>query len=351
MTVPAGDTPGGLPLRLSGLRRAQRRRRAGIVAALSLLLASACVLTLTVGQTVTPLPEVLRVLSGHEVPGAGFTVGTLRLPRMIVAVLAGAAFGLGGAACQTLLRNPLASPDVIGITAGSGAAAVFAIVILNWTGTAVAILSVAGGLGTALLIHGLAWRDGVLGARLILVGIGLSAMLNSMIAYLLARAPAWSLQDALRWLTGSVNGATLDQALPVLLSLVLFGGTLLVRHGRLEAMRLGDDTAAALGVALGREKMLTVLCAVGLVAVATAVAGPVAFVAFLSGPIALRIAGAGTSPLVPAALIGAMLMLVGDFIGQHLLTSRYPVGVVTGALGAPYLVFLIVRANRTGRVT
>jgi iron complex transport system permease protein len=176
-------------------------------------------------------------------------------------------------------------------------------------------------------------------------------MLNSMIAYLLARAPAWTLQDALRWLTGSVNGATLDQATPVLLALCLCGGTLILRRSRLEVMRLGDDTAAALGVALSREKMLTVLCAVGLIAVATAVAGPVAFVAFLSGPIAVRVAGAGKSPLIAAAFIGALLVLVGDFIGQHLLTSRYPVGVVTGALGAPYLVFLIVRANRTGGVT
>lgn len=132
-------------------------------------------------------------------------------------------------------------------------------------------------------------------------------------------------------------------------SLVFFGGLLLVRRGNLEAMRLGDDTAMAVGVPLAREKVLVVMAAVGLIAVATAVSGPIAFVAFLSGPIAKRIAGPGRSPLIPAALVGALLVLVGDYVGQHLLTGRYPVGVVTGALGAPYLIFLIIRSNRTGR--
>ena len=336
---------------IASWRVMRQRQRWQLVVVILFILATGFCLTLATGPSMTPPLELLRVLTGTDIPGTSFAVLDLRLPRAVLSILAGMSFGLGGVIFQTLLRNPLASPDIIGISAGASAGAVFAIIVLGWSGVAVSIAAIAVGLAVAMLIYLLAWQDGVSGARLILIGIGLSAMLNSMIAYLLARAPAWTLQDALRWLTGSVNGATLDQALPVLLSLGGFGGTLLLRHSRLEAMRLGDDTAAALGVALSREKMLTVLCAVGLIAVATAVAGPVAFVAFLSGPIAVRIAGTGKSPLVAAALVGAMLVLVGDFIGQHLLTSRYPVGVVTGALGAPYLVFLIIRANRTGRVT
>ena len=173
-------------------------------------------------------------------------------------------------------------------------------------------------------------------------------MLESIIAWVLSRAPAWTLQEALRWLTGSVNGATLDQALPVLLSLGLFGGLLLGLRREIGAMRLGDDTAAALGVPLLRDKALVILAAVGLIAVATAVTGPIAFVAFLSGPVAARVTGPGRAPLGTAALIGALLVLIGDFVGQHLLPARYPVGVVTGAIGAPYLLYLIVRANRQG---
>ena len=337
--------------RVASLRRARRRGRARLVAALLALAALATLATLMTGPTLTTPGELLRILAGHDVPGAGFAVRDLRLPRAALSILAGMSFGLGGVIFQTLLRNPLASPDIIGISAGASAAAVFAIVILGWSGTAVSVTAVIAAMAVALLIYLLAWRDGVSGARLILVGIGLSAMLDSMIAYVVARAPAWTMQDAMRWLTGSVNGATLGDALPVLLSLLVFGSLLLARRGNLDAMRLGDDTAAALGVPLGPEKALAVLAAVGLIAVATAVSGPIAFVAFLSGPIARRIAGPGPAPLVPAALIGALLVLLGDYIGQHMLATRFPVGVVTGVLGAPYLIYLIVRSNRASRET
>ena len=332
---------------VAALRRRRHKGRLGRGVVMVGLLVIGLGLTLITGPSMTAPMDLLQILAGYDVPGTGFVVRELRLPRAILAILTGMSFGLGGVIFQTLLKNPLASPDIIGISAGASAAAVFAIVVLGWSGPAVSVTAVIAGLMVALLIYLLAWRDGVAGARLILIGIGISAMLDSMIAYVLSRAPAWTLQDAMRWLTGSVNGATLEQAVPVALSLMIFGGILLARRDNIEAMRLGDDTAAALGVPLAREKVVAVMSAVGLIAVATAVAGPVAFVAFLSGPIAKRIAGQGRSPLIPAALIGALLMLVGDYVGQHLLIGRYPVGVVTGALGAPYLIFLIIRSNRS----
>ncbi|MBU2360184.1 MAG: iron ABC transporter permease [Alphaproteobacteria bacterium] len=346
MTVVSASLPP-----LAQLRRAHRQRGRQVVAVLALLLIAGALLTLMVGQSVTPLPDVLRVLAGQDVPGASFTVGTLRLPRMVMAVLAGLSFGLGGAACQTLLRNPLASPDIIGITAGSGAAAVFAIVVLQWTGVAVSVLSIAGGLGTALLIYTLAWRDGLAGARLILIGIGISAMLSSVTACVLLQAPAFRLQEALRWLTGSVNGVQLGQAVPLILSLLICGGLLLGQSRDLGAIALGDDKAAALGVRLGRVRLCVILGIVGLISVATAAVGPVAFVSFLAGPIAARLVGPGGPVLIPAALVGAVLVLGGDYVGQFLLPHRYPAGVVTGALGGPYLLYMIVRMNRRGRVS
>jgi len=266
----------------------------------------------------------------------------------VLAVLAGLSFGLGGVAFQIMLRNPLASPDIIGISSGASAAAVFAIVVLSMSGPAVSIFAVVAGLGVALLVYGLSFRNGVAGTRLILVGIGVSAMLESFIAYILSSAPAWNLQEAMRWLTGSVNGARLDQTLPLLLALCVFGGLLLSRSRDLEALRLGDDTAAALGTRVATTRIIVIVAAVGMISFATAVTGPISFVAFLSGPIAARIIGNKGSLLIPAALVGATLVLVGDYCGQFLLPSRYPVGVVTGALGAPYLIFLIIRVNRTG---
>lgn len=329
-------------------RRSRRRRRGIVIALLVALLAAMFGLTLVLGQSFTPPADVVRVLLGENVKGASFAVGELRLPRAVLSILAGLSFGLGGVAFQIMLRNPLASPDIIGISSGASAAAVFAIVVLSLNGPIVSIFAVAAGLGVALLVYGLSFRSGVAGTRLILVGIGVSAMLESVVAYVLSRAPAWNLQEAMRWLTGSVNGAQLDQVLPLVAGLVVFGGLLLNRARDLEALQLGDDTAAALGVNIAATRVLVVVSAVGMIAIATAVSGPIAFVAFLSGPIAARIVGNNGSLLVPSALVGAVLVLVGDYCGQFLLPARYPVGVVTGALGAPYLIYLIVRVNRAG---
>jgi len=322
---------------IARLRKQHRAGQAWLVAGLSALVLGAVALTLVQGQSFTPPGEVLRALAGHEVPGVDFIVRELRLPRVVLSVLAGLSFGLAGAACQALLRNPLASPDIIGISAGASAAAVFAIVVLGWRGSEVSVLAIAAGMATALVIYLLSWRHGVAGTRLILVGIGVSAMLDSVIAWVLLKAPAWSLQDALRWLTGSVNGAQLSSALPLALSLVVFGGLILSQARQIDAIRLGDDKAAALGVPLQRTRLLVILAVVGLIAVATSVTGPIAFVAFLSGPIATRLVRPGAPVILPAALVGAALVL--------------PVGVVTGAMGAPFLVYLIVRSNRSGATT
>lgn len=329
--------------------RHRRTRRHFLVSAVLLTLVAAIfALTLSLGQSFTPPGDVIRVLLGENVPGATFTVGQLRLPRAVLSILAGLSFGLGGVAFQIMLRNPLASPDIIGISSGASAAAVFAIVVLSLKGPVVSIFAVVAGLSVALLVYALSSRNGVAGTRLILVGIGVSAMLESVIAYILSQAPAWNLQEAMRWLTGSVNGAQLGQAVPLLLALTVFGGLLLSRARDLEALRMGDDTAAALGVRVAATRIMIIVGAVGIIASATAITGPIAFVAFLSGPIAARIVGNSGSLLLPSALIGAVLVLAGDYAGQFLLPSRYPVGVITGALGAPYLIFLIVRVNRSG---
>ena len=332
---------------------AGRQRRLGrqrlTIAVLTLSAVLMVALTLSLGQSFTPPATVLRVLLGEDVAGAGFLVGTLRLPRAVLSLLAGLSFGLGGVVFQILLRNPLASPDIIGITSGASAAAVFAITVLSLDGPVVSLVAVAAGLGVALLIYALAVRNGVAGTRLILIGIGVSAMLNSVIAYILSTAPAWNLQEAMRWLTGSVNGAQMGDAYLLVSAVIVFGGVLFSQRRDLEVMRLGDDMAAGLGVRVARTRIAVIFAAVGLIACATAVTGPIAFISFLSGPIAARIVGGGASLLLPSALVGALLALAGDYAGQFLLPSRYPVGVVTGALGAPYLLYLIMRINRSGR--
>jgi iron complex transport system permease protein len=291
---------------------------------------------------------VLRVVLGQTVPGASFTVGDLRLPRASLAVLTGLAFGMGGVTFQTMLRNPLAAPDVIGISSGASAAGVFAIVVLGLSGGVVSLIAVLAALVAALVIYLLAWKDGVVGTRLILVGIGIAAMLDSVVSWVLMRAATWDLQTAMRWLTGSLNNASWGQVLPLLVVVVLVAPAVLLLGRDLDLLHHGDDTAAALGVPVERIRVLCIVAAVLLVACATAAAGPIAFVAFLAGPIAARLVGPGVSLLAPAALVGALIVLIGDQLGQWAFGTRYPVGVVTGALGAPFLVYLLIRSHRSG---
>lgn len=329
-------------------RSSRSKRRRTTMAVLALLIVLGFAVTLMVGRTFYPPAEVVRVLLGQDVAGASYTVGRLRLPRAVLAITAGFCFGIAGVTFQTMLRNPLASPDIIGISAGSSAAAAFAIVTLGLGATQVSIFAIVSGLAVALMVYVLSFKDGIVGTRLILIGIGIAAMLDSVTAYILSRAGQWDLQEATRWLTGSLNGTTWSSVLPVLLAMAVLTPVLLMQSRNLAVTQLGDDMAPALGVRVSRTRLIVIVAAVGLIAFATAATGPIAFVAFLSGPIASRIVGAAGSLLIPAALVGALLVLVADFVGQYGLGTRYPVGIVTGVLGAPYLIYLIIRSNRVG---
>ena len=329
-------------------RAARSRRRLLLTTALGVAVLVVLAVSLMIGNTLYGLDEVVRVILGQRVPGASFTVGELRLPRASMGVLAGFAFGLAGASFQTMLRNPLASPDILGITWGASAAAVFGIVILGVGDTAVSFLALVGAIGTALAIYLFANRRGFAGARLILIGIGVAALMQSAVSYVLSRASNWELSTAMQWLAGSLNGATWDAVRPLATASVALIPLVLLSSRGLAALRLGDDTAASLGVRVTATRILLIVAAVALLAFATAASGPIAFVAFMAGPIAARIVGTGGSLLVPAGLIGALLVLSADLAGQFAFGARYPVGVVTGALGAPFLIYLLARTARSG---
>lgn len=329
-------------------RRARHRRHALVTVALAVVVVVLFAVALMVGNTFYPLDEVIRVILGETVPGASFTVGDLRLPRAILAILTGLAFGMAGVTFQTMLRNPLASPDIIGISNGAGAAAVFGIVVLSLNGPVVSLLALGGAVVTALAIYLLAIKGGFAGTRLILIGIGVAAMLQSVISYLLSRAANWDIQTALQWLSGSLNNASWERVLPMAIAAAVLVPLLLSQGRSLGALQLGDDSAAGLGVRVGVTRVVFILGAVALLAFATAATGPIAFVAFMAGPIAARLTGPGATLLLPSGLVGAVLVLAGDLVGQFALGARYPVGVVTGVVGAPYLIYLLIRTNRTG---
>jgi iron complex transport system permease protein len=333
---------------------AARRRGAARARAVSLLLLLAIVvvfgLSLAVGDFPVPLGDLPGLIFGDGAGRAAYVVTELRLPRAVTGALVGIAFGVSGALFQRLLRNPLASPDVIGVTQGASAAAVVAIVLFGAGGAVVSASALAGALLTGATISLLARRGGVHGYRLVLVGVGVGAVLTSVVSYLMTWADVTLAQQALIWLTGNLNGRGWDHALPLAAALVVLLPAALVQSRALTGLQLGDDTAAGLGLRVERSRLALLVVAVALAAFATAAAGPISFVAFVADPIATRLVGGARAGLVPAALTGALVVLLGDFVAQHLLGAQLPVGVVTGAVGAPYLLWLLATANRAGRV-
>lgn len=331
----------------AGYLKRQRRYilTTGILLLLTLSLAAVMMLY---GNTIYSLETVLRVLSGTDAGGAAFTIRTLRFPRMLTAILCGMAFGLSGNTFQQLLGNPLASPDIIGVTSGASVAAVFGILILKLDYGIVAVMAVFSGLLVSALIYFLSHKNGFSNTRLILTGIGMQAFLNSIISWMLLKASEYDVASALRWLSGSLNGVKMD-TVPALAAVVFTAGLgilLLSRH--LLILQLGEAHAVTLGIPVSITRLLLILLALVLTAFAASVTGPIASVAFLSGPIAARISGRGRSSMLAASLTGSILILISDLVGQFTLPSRYPVGVITGILGAPYLLFLLLRINHKG---
>jgi iron complex transport system permease protein len=331
-------------------RRRGRMRALRVSVVLAVLLVLVGAVSLTLGAAGVAPADVLAALVGRADRLTSFVILELRLPRLAAGALVGACLGMSGALVQSMARNPLASPDIIGITAAASATGSIALVWFGLTGILLSGIVLAGTFAAAALIYVLAWRRGVSGYRFVLVGIGIAAFCGGIVSYVLTRADLRDVQQALVWLTGSLNSVD-PAALAVLAvgAIVLLPCALVV--GRpLGTLSLGDDLAAGLGVRPERTRLLVVAVAVALAAIAVAVAGPVSFVAFLAAPIARGLLGRGSLALVPSALLGALILVVSDVAAQFAIPGvSLPVGVVTGIVGAPYLLWLLARTNRIGR--
>ncbi|MHA0856967.1 FecCD family ABC transporter permease [Paenibacillus sp. CMAA1364] len=329
--------------------RIKRRRRYILVTSLLAIISLAlCCAMLMLGNTIYPVQDVIRVLLGEQIKGTSFAVGTIRLPRMVAGLFSGFAFGVAGTVFQTMLRNPLANPNVIGITTGSSAAAVFCIIVLHASNTVVSIASVVGGLATVIVIFLLSKGSSFSIGRLILIGIGIQAIFNAVISYLLLIGQHHDIPTAMRWLSGSLNGSKMDNLYPLIVTVLIFAPIIILLGKRLDMLELGEQAATSLGVDTNKTRLILIVSSVLIIALATATTGPIAFVAFLAGPIAKRLVGVGFSSIIPSGLVGIVLVLASDLIGQFAFVARYPVGVITGILGAPYLIYLLIRMNRKG---
>ncbi|MET7647462.1 iron chelate uptake ABC transporter family permease subunit [Streptomyces sp. NPDC005426] len=308
-------------------------------------------LSIGVGDFPIGLSRVIATIIGRGERVEEFVIMELRMPRALAGLLVGVALGVSGAITQSVARNPLASPDVLGITGGASMVAVFLVTVSGGTAAAVAgsvglsAAALAGGLGAGLLVYFLAWRRGIDGFRLILIGISVSALTEAVTTWLLVSADIRDVARAQAWLVGSLDDRSWDDVRVALwCSLVLMAVVTCVAF-QFKPLHLGDEVAAGLGVRHRRVRAVLLLCAVLLAAVAVSAAGPVPFVALVAPQVAMRLARCPTPPLVASGLVGALLLTGSDLVARSALPIGLPVGVVTAAIGGPFLVYLLVRAN------
>ncbi|MFF3913412.1 FecCD family ABC transporter permease [Streptomyces sp. NPDC001852] len=337
-------TPGGLSLRLD-------LRVLLVVVLLSAAAGAAGIALIGTGDAKIPAADVLRTLAGNGNAYQDFIVNELRLPRVLVGLLVGASLGLGGALFQSVSRNPLGSPDVLGLSQGSTAGALVVIVLLSGSTTQVTAGALIGGLVTGLAIYLLAWKQGVHGYRLVLVGIGVSAIATAVNGYLLTKADLVDAARAVVWMTGSLNGRDWDQVWPLLALCAVLVPLVLANARGLRMLEMGDDVANALGVRVQRVRLVLMVSAVLLTAAATAAAGPVSFVALTAPQLARCLTRSPGPNLVPSLCMGAALLVAADWASQRAFgADQLPVGVVTGVLGGAYLLWLLVTERRAGRI-
>ncbi|MBB4894315.1 iron complex transport system permease protein [Streptomyces olivoverticillatus] len=295
--------------------------------------------------------DVVRTLLGDGDPAQDFIVNELRLPRVATALLVGAALALAGALFQSLVRNPLGSPDVLGFTQGAAVGAL-AVVVMGGSSLALAAGAVTGGLVTGVAVYLLAWRHGVHGQRLVLVGIGTAAILTGVNGYLLTRGQLMDAARAVLWLTGSLDGRGWKDVLPLLVAMAVLVPVVLLGCGRaLRVVEMGDDVASGLGIRVERLRLVLLAAAVLLASFAAAAAGPVNFVALTAPQLAKRLTKAPGPNLLPSMCVGAAMLVGADLAAQRVFPGhQLPVGVVTGVLGGGYLVWLLAAERRAGRI-
>jgi iron complex transport system permease protein len=306
-------------------------------------------ISITVGDFPMSLAEVWATILGGGTDQSNFIVNTLRLPRLLTAVLTGLAFAMSGAIFQSLARNPLGSPDIIGFDSGAAFGAVLVILVTGGSSREAALGAVLGGLTTALLVYFLAWKRGVKTYRLVLVGLGVGFVMAAAIDYLITRAEIFDVQRAAVWLTGSLNGRGWDHVATAGLALLVLTPFVLLLNRRLILLELGDDAAAGLGIRVERSKLGLAVVGVLLAALAVAAVGPVGFVAFVSGPVARRLVRSPHPAVIPSAFVGAFFMVGADLVARRVIApTELPVGIATAVVGAPYLIWLLTRQIRTG---
>ncbi|GAA1383050.1 iron chelate uptake ABC transporter family permease subunit [Pseudonocardia kongjuensis] len=350
--------PGRRPIRYGRFSGVLRVRPLVVLLVCAVVLLLAAAANMGRGDYPIAITDVLATLFGGGDAGQQLVVLELRLPRTLVGALVGGALAVSGAILQSIARNPLASPDIIGVQWGASAAAVFVIVLGGgavgvggmFASLGIPLAALAGGLTSSLVVYVLAWRRGIQGFRLVLIGIGIQAVLVAAVQWLLTVAQIYQAAQAQVWLNGSLNARSWNEVVPLSIAMAVLVPAALILAHLLGGLRFDDDTARGLGIRVNGARTGLLLVSVGLASVATAAAGPIAFVALVCPQIARRICRVGSPPIAVSMMLGAALTVLADLIARTALGSiELPVGIVTAVLGAPYLLYLLARSRQEAR--
>ena len=349
----AAAHPGGRVLTLGPLTLVTSARVVSVTVALVAVTVVLGAVGMTAGTLRLPLAEVVGALWGGITGDRGDDVASrvvlgLRLPRVVTAVFAGAALGVSGAVFQSVSRNALGSPEIIGFTTGAATGAIVQIIVFQADPVRVSVSAVAGGIITAGVVYLLSVSNGVTGGyRLILVGIGVGAVLQAVNNLLLVMGDLDTAVAANIWLSGSLEARGWEHALPVLVGVVVAVPAVAALGRRATLMEMGDDTASQLGIRVERTRLLLMLIAVALAGLATGAAGPIAFIALAAPQLAARLTGGTGMPVVTSAAMGAALLVLADTVAQSLpVLATVPIGKVTGVVGGLYLIWLLTRSKQ-----
>ncbi len=309
------------------------------------------VISTSIGEYPTPPLAVIKTVLGIDTgnPEYAFVITTLRLPRTLTAALVGMALATSGTIMQGITRNPLAAPGIIGINAGAGLAAVTLIVLFpNLPAGSLPIAAFAGALTTSAIIYLLAWDRGTHPIRLILIGVGISAVTGALTSLMVTFGEINSVSQALVWLAGSVYGRSWEQLTALLPWLIVFIPLALVSAPQLNALALGDEIATGLGTQVESQRSFLILISAALSGAAVATAGTIGFVGLIAPHIGRQLVGGNHQGLIPVSAIwGAMLVVVADLLGRIVFAPvELPCGVVTALIGAPYFIYLLIQTRK-----
>lgn len=331
------------------MSRRNSRRPLYLLLSLTVLTVFIALICLSIGGANVPLKEVVLSLLGRNDQGSDLIVMKLRMPRILAALLVGAALAVSGALLQGVVRNPLASPDLMGVTGGASVAAVaFMTLFQGYSVHWIPVVAIGGAFVAAAINYVLAWSKGVSPMRLVLIGIGISTAAGAITMFLLISGPAYLAAQVLNWMTGSVYGTNWTYIQALWPWVALFVPLALLYAKELNVQSLGDAAAIGLGSRLQLHRIIVIGISVALAGAAVGVAGTLSFIGLLAPHMARRLAGRSHARIIPiSALLGANLLMLSDLAGRTLFQPLdIPAGVFTAGIGAPFFLYLLMRRGK-----